>query len=94
MTIHEGVNEMGYIMTNTTLNLCHNEFQEVREVERLEVTLTKYKIVYCESDRDAGPSISVPCLFTNVPGPFTSYGDIGPPHTYMDVTDLFSSWTS
>jgi len=94
MTIHEGVNEMGYIITNITLNLCHNGFQEVIEVERLEMTLTKYKIVYCESDRDADPSINVSCLFTNVPGLFTNCGDIGPPHTYMDVTYLSSSWTS
>jgi hypothetical protein len=78
----------------TTLNLYHNGFQEVREVEHLEVTLTKYEIIYCESNRDVGLSTSVPGPFTSVPGPFTSCGDIGPPHTYIDVIDLSSSWTS
>jgi hypothetical protein len=59
MTIREGVNEMRYIMTNTTLNLYRRGLQEVEEVERLEVTLAEDEIAYCGSVGDAGPSTSI-----------------------------------
>ena len=61
------VDEMRHIMANTTLSLCHGWLQEVREVERLEVTLMEDEIVYCRSVGDSGLSTSVPGSSTSVP---------------------------
>ena len=63
-------------------------------------------ITYCESVGDVGPFKSVLSLSTsilgslsNISGPFMSISgpsmsldDIGPPHTYIDIVDLSSSW--
>jgi hypothetical protein len=94
MTICEGVDEMRHIVANTTLNFYHDGFQEVREVECLEVALTEDEIAYCESVEDVGPSTSVPGPFTSVPGPSTSWDDIVPPHTCMGIIDPPSRWMS
>jgi len=51
------------------------------------VALAEDGITYRRRVEDIGPSTSVPC-------PSTSWDDIGLPHTYMDITDSSSSWTS
>jgi len=43
-------------VANIKLNLYHGGLQEVEEVKCIEVTLTKDKIAYSGSVRDAGPS--------------------------------------
>jgi hypothetical protein len=53
---------------------------ELQGVERLEIALIEYEIAYRGGVEDVDSS--------------TSWDDIGPPHTYMNITDLFSSWTS
>jgi len=57
MTIREGVDEIGCIMANITLNLYYGGLQEV---ERLEVALPEDKTAYRGSVRDACPSTSIP----------------------------------
>jgi hypothetical protein len=94
-TIHEGVDEMGRIVANTMLNLWCGGLQEVGEAERLEMTLMKYEIAYHGSDEDASSFTSISGPSTSISGPSTSIlGHIGPPHTYMKVTYVSSSWTS
>ena len=93
-TIREGVNEIGHIVVNTSLNLYHDGLQEVGEVKRLETTLAKDEIAYCESVEDVGPSTSIPSSSTSDLGSSMSWDDIGPSHTYMDITNTSSSWTS
>jgi hypothetical protein len=68
-TISEGVNEMGRIVANTTLNLCFGILQEVGEVE---ATLAEDKIAYRGSVGDAGMSTSTPSASMSDPGPSTS----------------------
>ncbi|KAJ6858479.1 hypothetical protein NC652_040921 [Populus alba x Populus x berolinensis] len=75
-TIREGVNEIGHIVLNTTLNLYRDGLQEVGEVERFEAALTKDEIAYYESVKDVGSS-------TSDLGPSMSWDDIGHPHTYL-----------
>jgi hypothetical protein len=70
--IHEGVDEMRWIVANTTLNLCSGGLQEVREVECLEVTLTEDEIAYRESVKDIGPSMSISGTSSSVPDPSMS----------------------
>lgn len=60
MIIYKSVDEMRCIMTNTTCNLCLDILQEIEDVERLETILAKCNIVYSESVKDVGPSMSVP----------------------------------
>jgi len=36
--------------------------------------------------------MSIPSLSTSNPSPSMSRDDIGPPQTYMDITDPTSSW--
>jgi hypothetical protein len=79
-------------MATTMLNLCRGGLQEVGEVERLKAVLVKDKIAYHESVGDVGPSMSIPSLSTNNPSPSMSWDDIGPPQTYIDITDPTSSW--
>ena len=57
-------------MANTTLSLCHGGLQEVREVERFEVTLVKDEIAYCRSVGDNGLSTNVPA--SSMIGPSSS----------------------
>ena len=52
------------------------------------MTLTEHEIAYHGSDRDASSCTSIPSPSTSI------LGHIGPPHTYMKVTYLSSSWTS
>ena len=79
MTIREGVDEIGCIIANITLNLYRDGLQKVGEAERLEMTLTEDGISYCGSVGDVGSSTSIPSpsssvlgLSMNVPGPSTS----------------------
>lgn len=58
--------EIGHNVANTTLNLCHEGLQEVRKDVRLEVLLTKDKIVYNGNVGDTG-------LSTNISGLSTSF---------------------
>ena len=44
------------------------------------MSLAEDEIAYRGSVGDVNPSISVSSLFTSIPGPFTSWDDIGPPH--------------
>lgn len=67
-------------MDNIALNLCRGGLQQVGEAERLEVALPEDEIVYRQCFRDTGSSMS--------------WGNVGPPHTYMDITDLSSNQTS
>ena len=98
MTIHEDIDEMRCIMTNTTLNICHNGLQETEEVECLEAASIKDEIAYRESVGDTVPStsilgisMSVPYLSTSDPGPSTSCDDIDLPQIYMNITNSTSS---
>jgi hypothetical protein len=58
MIICEDVNEMRCIMANTMFNLYRGGLQEVGEVKRLEVILTKDEIAYHRGVEDASPSTS------------------------------------
>jgi len=80
-------------VVDITLNLCCCGLQEVGKAEHLEMTLVKYEITYRESVGDLSLSIHVLGLFMSVLGSSTSWGDIGPPHTYMNVTYPSSSRT-
>jgi len=44
------------------------------------MSLAEDEIAYRGSVGDVNPSINVSSLFTSIPGPFTSWDDIGPPH--------------
>jgi hypothetical protein len=84
--IHEGVDEMRWIVANTTLNLYSGGLQEVREVECLEVTLTEDEIAYRESVKDVGPSTSIPSPSMSISGTSSSV-----PDPSMSVPDPFMS---
>ena len=71
---------MWCIMDNIALNLCRGGLQQVGEAERLEVALPEDEIVYQWCFRDTGSSMS--------------WGNVGPPQTYMNITDFSSSQTS
>ncbi|GFZ09163.1 hypothetical protein Acr_20g0009710 [Actinidia rufa] len=61
-TPREGVDEMGRVRANTTLDLCRRGLQEAGEVEHLDAALVEDEIVLQEWGqifRDAGPSTSV-----------------------------------
>ena len=73
--IHEGVDEMRWIVANTTLNLYSGGLQEVREVECLEVTLTEDEIAYRESVKDVDPSMSIPSPSMSISGTSSSVPD-------------------
>ena len=98
MTICESVNEIRWIVVNITQNLCCGGLQEV---EHLKVVLMEDKVAYCESVGGVGlstsiqgPSMIIPSLSMRILGPSICLGDIGSPHTYTDITDSFSNWTS
>jgi hypothetical protein len=85
-SISKGVDEIIHIMVNTTFNLCCDRPHEIRDVERLEAALTEDEIAYYGSVGDVSLSMSDS-------GPSMSWNNIGPPQTYMDITDSTSSWT-
>jgi len=76
-------------VANITLNLCRGGLQKVGEAKHLEVTLVEYEIAYRGSVGDVSLSINISGLFTSVLGSSTSWGDIGPPRTYMDAILFF-----
>jgi hypothetical protein len=49
----------------------------------------EYEIAYRGSVGDVSLSINIPGLFMSVLGSSTSWGDIGPPHIYMDAILFF-----
>jgi len=49
------------------------------------VTLAEDEIAYHKSVGDVGHSTSIPDPSMSVPSSSTSWGDIGPPHTYTNV---------
>lgn len=80
IALHKGVDEMGCIMTNITLNLYHGELEKAEEVEHLKAALAGVKVAFRERGhvfREAGPSMSTP-------GSSISCGDFD--------TDLFTSF--
>jgi hypothetical protein len=89
VAFHKGVNEMGGIMINITLNLYHGELEEVEEVEHLKAALTGVKVVFRERGhifREAGPS-------TSAPGSSIICGDFDV-DLFTSAIDLSLIWTS
>jgi hypothetical protein len=58
------------------------------------MTLAEDEIAYHKSVGDVGHSTSIPDPSMSVPSSSTSWGDIGPPHTYTNVIDSSLSWIS
>jgi hypothetical protein len=83
---------MECIIANTSLDLCRGGLQEFWEIERLKVALVEDEIAYHKSIGDIGHSTSISDPSMSIPSSFTSWGDIGFPHTYTNVIDSSLNW--
>lgn len=106
VALHQGVNEMGCIMTNITLNLYHDELETVKEVEHLKAALAGVKVAFRERDhvfREACPSTSASSSsisfgdfdanhFTSAIGPSLIWTSWGGAGLSVSVTSLYVSW--
>jgi hypothetical protein len=64
-TISEGVDEMGCIVANATLDLCRGGLQEVVEVKPLKVVFAGDEIAYHGNVKDSSLPTSISCLSTS-----------------------------
>ncbi|GFZ19340.1 hypothetical protein Acr_28g0000450 [Actinidia rufa] len=98
--LHEGVDEMGCVMANNTLDLCRHGLQEAGEAEHLDVTLAEDEIAFREQGyvfRNAGPSTSVPSTSmswdnSSAPGPSSSWSGGDPSTTAPSNSTRWGNW--